>query len=66
MTGSTRPNWFTQELSMPDGDIVEDRMVAVMGSYSRHRRGAVASMVAFRTPVVGGGIDQPNKSYAQL
>jgi fibronectin type 3 domain-containing protein len=55
-------SWFTNRLiTSPDGDIAEDRMVASAGSYSATAPLSsgqwIMQMVAFRTPVSGGGTD---------
>ena len=73
VTGSTKGpgTGFTQRLlTVPDGDIVEDRMVAVTGNYSATAAVSggrwIMQMVAFRTPVVGGGDTQPPTAPTNL
>jgi chitodextrinase len=74
VTGSTKGpgTGFTQRiLTVPDGDIVEDRMVAVTGTYSATAAVTggrwIMQMVAFRTQVGGGGVDtQPPTAPTNL
>jgi len=55
---------FTQRmLTVPDGDIAEDRMVTAVGSYSAvapiTRGRWIMQLVAFRTPLSGGDTQPP-------
>ena len=59
ITSGPGSGFTSRLLTVPDGDIAEDRMVTAVGSYSATAPLSsgqwIMQMVAFRTPVSGGG-----------
>ena len=61
VTSGAGSGFTSRMITSPDGDIAEDRMVTATGSYSATAPLSsgqwIMQMVAFRTPVSGGGTD---------
>ena len=61
ITSGAGSGFSSRMITSPDGDIAEDRMVTATGSYSATAPLSsgqwIMQMVAFRTPVSGGGTD---------